>query len=84
MSIDLRPIQAGGRVAVRSRYEGGWARGFSIAEVIENAGEVWYRIRRQADDAVLPVLFAFHDVIPDRIQPGRPVAGTTSMSLAPQ
>jgi hypothetical protein len=66
VSADLRPIEPGGRVAVRSRYDGGWAKGFSIAEVIDDAGEVWYRIRRQLDGAVLPVLFGFHDVIPDR------------------
>jgi hypothetical protein len=69
MSMDLRPIDAGSRVAVRAAYDGGWARGFSIAEVIDRAGEVWYRIIRLADGAVLPALFAFHDVIPDRIQP---------------
>jgi len=66
MSIDLRPIEPGGWVAVRSSYDGGWARGFSIAEVTDKAGEVWYRIRRQSDGVVLPVLFAFQDVIPDR------------------
>jgi len=66
MSIDLSPLEAGARVAVRSRYDGAWARGFSIAEVVDDAGEVWYRLRRHADGAVLPVLFTFHDVIPDR------------------
>jgi hypothetical protein len=66
MSADLRPIEAGSPVAVRSRYDGGWARGFSIAEVIDKLGEVWYRIRRDSDGAVMPTLFTYHDVIPDR------------------
>ena len=67
VSVDLRPIDAGRPVAIRSYYDGDWARGFSIAEVILKAGEVWYRIRRLADNAVLPALFAFQDVIPDRV-----------------
>jgi hypothetical protein len=66
MSIELHPIEPGTRVAVRSRYHGGWSPGFSIAEVIDGAGEIWYRILRHADSTVLPVLFTFHDVIPDR------------------
>jgi hypothetical protein len=65
MTTNLRPFDVGCRVAVRSTYHGGWTRGFSIADVIEKAGEVWYRIRH-TDGEVLPVLFAFQDVIPDR------------------
>ena len=67
VNMHPRPIAAGRRVAVRSLYDGDWVRGFSIAEVIVKAGEVWYRIRRHADDVVLPVLFAFQDVMPDRV-----------------
>src|SRR5258708_18759468 len=52
VSAHLRPIEPGGSVAVRSRHDGGWAKGFSIAEVIDDAGEVWYRIRRQLDGVV--------------------------------
>ena len=66
MSTDLRPIEEGTRIAVRSRYDGDWARGFSVMNVVLDEGEVWYRIRRHSDGVVLPVLFPFQDVIPDR------------------
>ena len=71
-----RLFAVGAPVAVRSNYDGGWARGFRIAEVIEVDGVPSYRVRRY-DDVVLPALFPFQDVIPDRsaANPGDAIAG---------
>jgi len=52
----------GMRVEVRSRFEARWARGFEIAEVVSDAGDARYRVRRRSDGSVLPSLFSDDDV----------------------
>ncbi len=52
----------GTRVEVRSRYERTWARGFEVAEEVDDGGQVHYRIRRRSDGSVLPALFTDDDV----------------------
>lgn len=46
-------LKPGTRVEVRRRFDGGWARGFEVAEV----GADGYRIRRLSDGELLPVVF---------------------------
>jgi hypothetical protein len=50
---------------VRSRFEGRWARGFEVAEIINNEGRDIYRVRRRSDRSILPVLFEADDVRED-------------------
>jgi hypothetical protein len=57
-----RPVRAGTRVEVRSRFDAHWARGFEVAEEVEQFGETRYRVRRRSDNSVLPVLFTDDDV----------------------
>ncbi len=47
---------------MRSRFERAWARGFEIAEQVDRAGTVGYRVRRRSDGSVLPALFADDEV----------------------
>ncbi|MBM3675357.1 MAG: hypothetical protein FJW88_10500 [Actinobacteria bacterium] len=56
----------GTRVEVRSRFEGSWARGFEIVEVMEQNGGAAFRVRRRSDGSVLPALFADGDVREER------------------
>ena len=56
---DVRP---GSRVEVRSRFDAHWARGFEIAEVVEQSGDARYRVRRRSDNSMLPVLFTDDDL----------------------
>jgi hypothetical protein len=53
-----RVLAEGTRVEVRDRFEGGWTRGFAIAEVVDGG----YRVRRSSDDQLLPSVFATGDV----------------------
>ncbi len=55
-------MHSGTRVEVRSRFDNHWARGFEIAEVVDDHGGPHYRVRRRSDGAVLPVLFADDDL----------------------
>ncbi len=56
-------LATGVAVQVRTRFDGGWASGFDVAEVVvDRGGEARYRVRRALDGAVLPVLFAAEDV----------------------
>jgi hypothetical protein len=57
-------------VEVRSRFDGHWCRGFSVAEVIDSSGNDRYRVRRVADGAILPALFTGEDITRDRGAPG--------------
>lgn len=56
----------GTRVEVRSRFEGSWARGFELVEVIESRDGRSFRVRRRSDGSVLPALFSGGDVREER------------------
>jgi hypothetical protein len=47
---------------VRARFDQRWARGFELVEVVQDAGEDRYRIRRRSDGSVLPALFIDDDI----------------------
>ena len=53
-------LEAGDRVEVRRRFDAQWARGFEIVERTEQG----YRVRRQSDGEVLPVVFSEEEVRP--------------------
>jgi hypothetical protein len=55
-------MDVGIRVEVRSRFDQRWARGFELAEVVQDQGEERYRVRRRSDGSVLPTLFVDDDV----------------------
>jgi hypothetical protein len=56
-------MRAGDRVEVRTRYDGSWAKGFSVAEVHGPADEQ-FLIRRDSDGAVLPQVFTEEELRP--------------------
>jgi hypothetical protein len=58
-------VDLGTRVEVRSRFDASWARGFEIAEVVDEP-RASYRLRRRSDGSVLPVLFADEDLREER------------------
>ena len=54
--VEHKPVlEPGARVEVRRRFDQSWARGFEVAEVVDDG----YRVRRLSDGSVLPVVF--HD-----------------------
>jgi len=55
-------LKPGTKVEVKSRFDGRWARGFEVAEVLPES----YRVRRLSDGSVLPTDFAFDDVRHER------------------
>jgi len=55
-------MKPGEGVQVRNRFEGGWVRGFEVAEVHEQNHEMLFRLRRRSDGVVLPSLFSEADV----------------------
>jgi hypothetical protein len=55
-------LKPGTKVEVRSRFDGRWARGFEVAEVLAGA----YRVRRLSDGSVLPSEFGLDDVRHER------------------
>ncbi len=60
--VTLASVNPGTRVEVRSRFDQRWARGFELAEIVEDEGEARYRVRRRSDGSVLPALFIDDDV----------------------
>jgi hypothetical protein len=50
------------RVEVRCRFGDRWVDGFEVHEVIVDNDRLRYRLRRRADDSVLPTLFDADDV----------------------
>jgi len=60
--LPSRPMDVGIRVEVRSRFDQRWARGFELAEVVQDQGKECYRVRRRSDGSVLPSLFVDDDV----------------------
>ena len=59
-------MDPGTRLEVRSRFDQRWARGFELAEVVDEGGEPRYRVRRRSDGSVLPALFIDDDVREER------------------
>ena len=59
-------MDVGIRVEVRSRFDQRWARGFELAEVVQDEGTERYRVRRRSDGSVLPALFVDDDVREER------------------
>ena len=59
---DMADFRPGQRVEVRRRFDGSWARGFEIAEVVAGG----YRLRRRTDDSVLPAVFSPEEVRAER------------------
>jgi hypothetical protein len=57
-------LALGTSVEVRRRFDHAWARGFEIASAADDG----YRLRRQSDGAVLPVVFPSDDVRQSPIQ----------------
>lgn len=55
-------LRAGTKVEVQTSFDGSWNRGFEVEEPLERG----YRIRRVADDHVLPTVFASEVVRRDR------------------
>jgi hypothetical protein len=64
--VTLAIVNIGVRVEVRSRFDQRWARGFEVAEVVQEKGEDRYRLRRRSDGSVLPALFIDDDVREER------------------
>jgi hypothetical protein len=56
---EAETMHSGSQVEVRSRYDGGWNRGFEIAEQL---GGDAFRVRRLSDGSVLPAEFTTEDV----------------------
>jgi hypothetical protein len=55
----LRP---GTKVEVRKRFDSSWARGFEVADAVDDG----YTIRRMSDGHLLPASFAHDDVRRER------------------
>ena len=66
-SVDAPNFPPGGRVAVRSKFDGHWCPGFEVSDIIEEPaqGVTGYHLRRHSDGTVLPVVFPQEDLIPD-------------------
>jgi hypothetical protein len=60
--VTLAAMNPGARIEVRSRFDQRWARGFELAEIVEDEGQARYRVRRRSDGSVLPALFIDDDV----------------------
>jgi hypothetical protein len=60
--LTIGGVHPGSRVEVRSRFDAHWARGFEVAEIVEQSGDSRYRVRRRSDNSMLPVLFTDDDV----------------------
>jgi hypothetical protein len=58
-------MQKGDHVEVRTRYQGSWSRGFTVAAV-RGADRDRYLVRRNSDGMVLPEAFRGDDVRPAR------------------
>jgi hypothetical protein len=58
----LRLVNPGTRIEVRARFDQRWARGFEVAEIVDEGDTARYRVRRRSDGSVLPTLFDDDDV----------------------
>jgi hypothetical protein len=52
----------GDRIEVQNRFDGGWARGFEVVDVLTGMGTRRYRIKRVSDGVVLPRLFVEDEI----------------------
>ena len=59
-SITLADV--GSAVEVRTGFDRSWSRGFVVVEVTD----IGYRLQRESDGSLLPVLFPFDDVRRER------------------
>jgi hypothetical protein len=59
-------LPPGTRVEVRSRFDGHWAHGFEVADLVDGA----YRLRRLSDGSILPAQFDGDDVRKERKRQG--------------
>jgi hypothetical protein len=60
--LDLTTVEHGPQV--RCRFDDVWLDGFEVSEVVHDGEDVRYRLRRVADGAPLPELFASDDIRP--------------------
>ncbi|MHB8262420.1 MAG: hypothetical protein ACYDGY_01540 [Acidimicrobiales bacterium] len=63
---DASKLAVDAHVEVRDRYQGTWARGFAVAEQLENG----YVVRRISDGAILPGVFTEEEVRPSKRRQG--------------
>jgi hypothetical protein len=59
---DVDAVALGERVEVRTRFDGGWSRGFQTIAIERDDADLAYRLRRLSDGAVLPALFPAEQV----------------------
>jgi hypothetical protein len=57
VAVPSAAMEQGTRVEVRSRFDERWARGFEVAEIIDEGECARYKLRRRSDGSVLPALF---------------------------
>ena len=62
-------MQKGTSVEVRTRFDGRWVSGFTVAEVVPAEPQGSFRLRRAIDGTVLPAVFGPEDV---RLPPSQP------------
>ena len=62
--VEVISLALGTSVEVRRRFDQAWAKGFEVAGETDDG----YRLRRQSDGAVLPVVFPATDVRRSSIQ----------------
>jgi hypothetical protein len=55
-------MRQGTHVEVRSRFDERWARGFEVAEIVDEGEAARYKLRRRSDGSVLPALFVDDEV----------------------
>jgi hypothetical protein len=60
--VTVAPVKQGTRVEVRSRFDERWARGFEVAEVVDEGSDARYKLKRRSDGSVLPTLFVDDEV----------------------
>lgn len=56
------PVRTGALVAIRSSYAGTWVEGFEVADVDLSGSSPRVQVRRQSDDAILPVSFGVDEI----------------------
>jgi hypothetical protein len=57
----IEDMEPGTRVEVRNRYRHGWARGFEVAEVLDERTSR-FRVRRRSDGSVIPAVFDAREI----------------------
>lgn len=65
MATDESGLRPGDRVQVRTRFDGGWADGYEVADVMPNGGDPEVHVRRLSDQSVLPVSVPLAQVRPE-------------------